>query len=74
MIKPLKEFENKKILIREEVNGSKIVGWIWHVNEELARGNVFWTGQPANWSWKSSEEVSLVVLQDWIDCGYARLI
>ena len=74
MIKPLKDFENKKILI-EQVNGSKIVGWIWHVNEELARGNVFWTGQPANWScFKSSEEVSLVVLQDWLDCGYARLI
>ena len=74
MIKPLKEFENKKIFIHEEVHGSKIVVWVWHVNEELARGNVFWTGQPANWSWKSSEEVSLVVLQDWIDCGYAKLI
>ena len=74
MIKPLKEFENKKIFIHEEVHGSKIVGWVWHVNEELARGNVFWTGQPTNWSWKSSEEVSLVVLQDWIDCGYAKLI
>jgi hypothetical protein len=74
MIKPLKEFENKKIFIHEEVHGSKIVGWVWHVNEELARANVFWTGQPTNWSWKSSEEVSLVVLQDWIDCGYARLI
>lgn len=73
MIK-LKNFEGKKIVISESFNRSTIIGWIWHVNEELARGNVFWTGQPTNWSWKSSEEVSLVVLQDWIDCGYARLI
>ena len=73
MIK-LKDFEGKKIVISESFNRSTIIGWVWHVNEELARGNVFWTGQPTNWSWKSSEEVSLVVLQDWIDCGYARLI
>lgn len=70
----LKDFEGKKIVINESFNCSTIIGWVWHVNEELARGNVFWTGQPTNWSWKSSEEVSLVVLQDWIDCGYARLI
>ena len=36
MIKPLKEFENKKILIREEVNGSIVVGWLASQTDMLA--------------------------------------